>query len=818
MKTPDTPDNETARQAALNQSGLLDTNAEERFDRITRMARRAFRVPIALISLIDTNRQWFKSCQGLNVTETSRGVSFCGHAIHQSKLLVIEDALNDERFRDNPLVTEDPFIRFYAGAPLHDKNGFRLGTLCVIDRKPRSLDQEERTLLRELADCVEHELRQEADYAAITADMNNLSRVQRQNRALSILSELASEPETDDDARIESALQLGAEFLDLPLGIVSEITSDVYSIRWFVAPDDGGLDKDATFPLEDTYCSLLLKEKESLSISHMAESPHRQHRCYSAFGLESYIAAPIFVGDRLFGTLNFSSPEPRKTVFSDIDVMFVTLLARWVVGVLERRLSVQMLTKLVEQTPGMLYQFRRWPDGRSAFPFASSHIRDIYGLESEDVKHDASEAFTRIHPDDLAGLLGSVDRSADTLSIWQDQYRVRDGETGWRWVEGKASPERMPDKSVIWHGYIADIDDNKRTELALQARENQLRRFYELSPIGIALVDYLSGKVLDINQALIEPTGYTQQELMALAFQDFAADNPQKHWQVIRDQLRESGRFGPYELGIRRSDHSTYPAVVRGMRISDTNGRPLLWILIEDVSERRKVDRMKSEFISTVSHELRTPLTSIAGSLGLIVGGSLGQLPDQVNRMVTIAYRNSQQLILLVDDLLDMEKLVSGKMRMQLAPTQVLPVIKEAIDRLNTYAVEREVCVRLDNTPTAPTARVDASRLNQAFANLLSNAIKFSPDKGEVIVRFEEVDQYLRVSVADRGPGVPESFRPRIFQKFAQADSSATRQKGGTGLGLAITREIMSQMGGSAGFESVVGQGATFWLDLPLSG
>lgn len=818
MKTPDNPDNETARQAAVDGTDLLDTCSEERFDRFTRIARRAFRVPIALISLIDTNRQWFKSCQGLDVAQTPRDISFCGHAIHHSDLFVIEDALTDERFHDNPLVTEDPFIRFYAGAPLHDKHGLRLGTLCVIGREPRSLDEDDRLLLRELADCVEQEIRQEAAYTAITADLNNLGRVQRQNRALSILNELALKPETDDDTHIQIALSLASDFLDLPLGIVSEITREVYSVRWFVAPDGAGLAKDATFALEDTYCSLLLDGKENLSISHMAESSYRHHRCYSAFGLESYLAVPIFVRERLFGTLNFSSPEPRETDFSDIDIMFVTLLTRWVAGVIERKLSVQMLTKLVDQTPGVLYQFQLWPDGSSAFPFSSRHIQDIYGVESEDVKEDASEVFKRIHPDDMAELTDSIDQSADNLSIWQSQYRVRRGDAGWRWVEGRASPERMPDKSVVWHGYIADVDDKKRTELALQARENQLRRFYELSPIGIALVDYLSGKLLDINQSLIEPTGYSHDELMSLSFQNFVADSPEEHWEEIRAQLRAKGRFGPYELDIRRLDHSTYPAVVRGMRISDTDGRPLLWVLVEDVSERKKVDRMKSEFISTVSHELRTPLTSISGSLGLIAGGSLGELSDQVSRMIDIAYRNSEQLKQLVDDLLDMEKLVSGKMRMQLAPTPVLPVIRDAMERLNTYAVERDVCVRLGSSLATAIAIVDGSRLDQAFTNLLSNAIKFSPDRGEVTVNVEETDQHLRVSVTDRGPGVPESFRPRIFQKFAQADSSATRSQGGTGLGLAITREIMSQMGGSAGFKSVVGQGATFWLDLPMPG
>ena len=138
MKAPKTPDNETERQQALDDSGLLAEGSEERFDRITRLACHTFSVPIALVSLIDRDRQWFKSRQGLDATETPRDISFCGHAIHHSEPLVVEDTLEDERFFDNPLVTSAPDIRFYAGAPLHTETGHRLGTLCLIDRQPRS--------------------------------------------------------------------------------------------------------------------------------------------------------------------------------------------------------------------------------------------------------------------------------------------------------------------------------------------------------------------------------------------------------------------------------------------------------------------------------------------------------------------------------------------------------------------------------------------------------------------------------------------------------------------------------------------------------
>lgn len=158
MLTPSTPENERLRLDALRRLAVLDSPAEERFDRITRMARNMFDVPIALVSLVDENRQWFKSCCGLSVLETPRDISFCGHAILGDTLFVVEDTTQDNRFSDNPLVTEAPYIRFYAGCPLEVGKGLKLGTLCIIDNKPRVFNDRQRALLADLASMVESEL------------------------------------------------------------------------------------------------------------------------------------------------------------------------------------------------------------------------------------------------------------------------------------------------------------------------------------------------------------------------------------------------------------------------------------------------------------------------------------------------------------------------------------------------------------------------------------------------------------------------------------------------------------------------------------
>lgn len=643
-----------------------------------------------------------------------------------------------------------------------------------------------------------------------------MERLERQNTALAILNELAVETSGSLDQKIDKALELGKQHLSLDVGIVSEITSHVYSIRWFHAPAESGLAPGMTMPVEKTYCALLLEQGENLAINHMGQSRFRHHPCYSEFGLESYIAAPIEVDNQLFGTLNFSSTSPREVPFTEADRMFVVLMARWIASLLQQYSHESTLRKLLENVPGMIYQYRAFPDGRSSFPYTSEGIRGIYNVSPQAAKADAGNVFNAIHPEDQARVTESMNDCERTLQVWNHQYRVKASDHDWKWVEGRATPERLPDGSTIWHGFIADIDDKKKVALALEENEQQLRALFELSPIGIALSDYVTGRPIDANHALVENTGYTRDEFITLDYWEYTPREYEPLREKAIQDLKEHGRYGPFEQEVIRKDGTRYPVRLQGVLVEGPSGQSLLWSLVEDISERKKVERMKNEFISTVSHELRTPLTSIAGSLGLVVSGSLGQLPDHIHRMISIAFRNSNQLKHLIDDLLDMEKLVSGHMTMHLERQPISPAIEECIASLETYAIDHTVSVTFENNHPSLAVSFDSQRLGQALGNLLSNAIKFSPERSQVRVTTRIRQDHLLIQVIDHGPGVPDSFRSRIFQKFAQADSSDTRGKRGTGLGLAITREIMSQMGGQVDFESSEGHGATFWLELPL--
>ncbi|MBK1886470.1 ATP-binding protein [Marinobacter sp. DY40_1A1] len=660
MKEPEVPANESDRQAALDQLRILDTPPEARFDRLTRMAARLLDVPIALISLIDRDRQWFKSCVGLDVSETPRSISFCGHAILIGQPLLVEDASTDERFRDNPLVTGAPNIRFYAGTPLHSADGYALGTLCVIDRIPRKLSKEDLQCLRDIADCIEEQI---------------------------------------------SARELAIHYREQELQ----------------------------------------KQNESLI----------------------------------------------------------------------------MLKQLADLVPGGLYQFRLFPDGRMSFPFSSKGIERTFGVTPAQARDNAAALFEMVEPEDYTAVVDSIKESSQHLSTWSIQFRIRQPEGRIRWIEGHSTPQKLSDGSIIWHGYLEDIDEKKRALLGLEESEQQLRRLFELAPSGIILADYHTGEIINVNASMLKSTGYSKEEFLNLGYRQLLAPDHLSKQAEVLEQLQQRGYFGPLEQEVVDRYGNSYPAIVHAMLILDSAGRKLLWVLLEDISERKKIERMKNQFVSTVSHELRTPLTSITGAIGLLAGGATGMLPQKAQDMMDIAQRNAKQLARLIDDLLDIEKLVTGKLNISMHRQPLLPLLEQAVSENQAYGIQRAITVHL--APDTPKTEifVDGQRLLQGLNNLISNAIKFSPDKGRVDVSAQqqilEGSPTVTISVKDSGEGVPEAFRSSIFQRFAQADSSDTRSQGGTGLGLAITRELITIMGGEVGFESLPGQGATFWIRLPVS-
>lgn len=1045
MQPPKIPECEAERLQSLQHSGLLDTPGEPRFDRLTRLVQQCLQTDIVLISLVDADRQWFKSKQGLDACETGRDISFCGHAILETDIFQVPDASQDPRFADNPLVTGAPHIRFYAGAPLQ-VDGQTIGTLCLIDAKPRTLDAGEQAILREFANAVQQEIQdrlqeqahqqlaeRELRYRSVlegtrigTWEWNVQTGATIFNERWAeivgyTLEELApitidtwlglAHPEdlTASAALLERHFSGELAFYDVKCrmkhkaghwvwvhdrGRVVTWTDDGKPLMMYGTHADITEQKQAEMQLaeqrslfeqilEQTMAGYwdwdIAANKEYLSPSfkrmfgyqdhEMENSPQAWQRIIFPEDLAKVLAtfeahvnshgqtpfdqlvryrhkngSTVWV--RCVGKVIEWSPDGQalRMVGSHLDLteemqvrealqdsrdQFQTLVANipgityrcladehwtmvymsgsidplsgypasdfiqnkvrsyasvihpddsdyleqaianavaektswllhyrvihkdgsiryveergmgeylddgslryldgFILDVTSEKALKRQLLKLTEQLPGVVYQFQQWPDGRMAFPYASSHLKLIYGVMPDEVKEDASKVFAVIEPDDLPALAASIERSARELSLWQHEYRIRKEDGGMAWVSGRAMPEPMPDGSVLWHGYIYDITETKQHYLALEQANEQLhlaQQRLELSSqqaqIGYWQASLRTGS-LWWSPMIYDVFGFdasTTEPSVAL-FKSTVHPDDLSLVEASEEKAKFTGLHDVVHRIIRPDGEIRWVHELAQMLPVSDNPELIMIGSVQDVTERMRLQQMKDEFISTVSHELRTPLTSINGALKLLLATQSSSMTEKGQKLLQVASSNSSRLQHLINDLLDIEKLIAGKMNFELKTQPILPLLQQAISDHSTFIEKAGLQLKLDITPPADQAKVvlDEHRLQQILANLLSNAMKYSPQQGVVTVQARLAGSELEIAIQDQGPGIPLAFHDHLFERFSQADASSAKEKGGTGLGLALCKELVEGMGGRISLDTGYQQGARFciWFSL----
>ncbi|MEI6416045.1 MAG: PAS domain S-box protein, partial [Pseudomonadota bacterium] len=438
------------------------------------------------------------------------------------------------------------------------------------------------------------------------------------------------------------------------------------------------------------------------------------------------------------------------------------------------------------------------------------------------------EPYAFEHDDYLARYLQT--REARVIGIGREVVgRRKDGSTFP--MELAVSEMRQPDQT-LFVGIVRDITERKQAESELQTATALRQAILDSANFSIISTD-INGLILSFNQAAERLLGYTAREMVG---QQTPAIIHVKDEIVARasELSRELGRaiepgFEAFVAKARlnesaderewiyvRKDGSRFSVLLSITALRDAQGQigGFLGIAM-DITERKQVERMKSEFVSTVSHELRTPLTSIRGALGLVIGKFASGLPDKARQLLETASRNAERLTLLINDILDLEKIESGRLEFEFKALDLVVVAKQAIVANEGYGQQHEVRLCLAESLERATIRADEHRLSQVFSNLISNAVKYSNRGGTVEVSVRRHEDRFRVSVRDFGRGIPAEFRNRIFQRFAQADSSDTREKGGTGLGLSITKAIVERHDGGIDFASEADAGTEFFFDLP---
>ncbi|HEU4325579.1 MAG TPA: PAS domain S-box protein [Roseiflexaceae bacterium] len=477
------------------------------------------------------------------------------------------------------------------------------------------------------------------------------------------------------------------------------------------------------------------------------------------------------------------------------------------------RESQHFIQRVADAIPQILYVFDL-AEQRSIY--INREIQKLLGYSAEQIRAMGPALFPAImHPDDLprwsAHLLrfaGAQDRDALDL-----ECRVRHADGSWRWLYCRETVfvrdrDGTP-RQVL--GSAQDITDRKDAEEQLRSSEQRNRALlnavpdlmFRVSHDGVFL-DYKGARSVDL---MAPPSEFLGRRITDVMPPDVA----RRSLQVITQALQTGAvQVYEYQLPIGPSLRDYEARVV-------ASGTRETLLIVRDITDRKTVERMKNEFVSTVSHELRTPLTSIRGALGLVAGGVAGELPKQARSMIEIAHKNSERLVRLINDILDMEKIESGKIVFNLRPQELLPLVEQAVESNRDYAAQFGVTLELaaHGDLAGALVNVDGDRLVQVLTNLISNAAKFSPSGAVVTVAAERRGDLLRMSVVDHGPGIPAEFHSRMFQKFAQADSSSTRRQGGTGLGLSIARTIVERLGGQISFTTAPDRGTTFAVDLP---
>jgi PAS domain S-box-containing protein len=382
--------------------------------------------------------------------------------------------------------------------------------------------------------------------------------------------------------------------------------------------------------------------------------------------------------------------------------------------------------------------------------------------------------------------------------------------------------------NVLWSAYWSDsersmfcvahdITERKLAEEAVKASEARIRTIIENMMVALVIITK-DGFIESVNPSTERIFAYRAEELIGrhilCLFKEakhYSELNPEDQTSFL-ESLYQRSLYKIGESDCLKSSGEDFPVEISLTEFQSAEG-PRHMANILDVSERREVEKLKKEFVATVSHELRTPLTSIRGSLTLLNVGALGELPDQAKKVVALAERNTIRLITLINDILDIEKIESGKLDMVFDTVPIANVVERSVEAVKSYAEQHEVKLEVNTNQSAVFA--DGDRLVQVIVNLVSNAVKFS-DKGQTVrIEVAEIPNWVEVKIVDHGRGIPAKYKNLLFHRFQQVEHADAKKKGGTGLGLAICKGIIEQHGGSIGVESEEGKGSTFWFRIP---
>ncbi|MBI2213395.1 MAG: PAS domain S-box protein [Acidobacteria bacterium] len=543
-------------------------------------------------------------------------------------------------------------------------------------------------------------------------------------------------------------------------------------------------------------------------------------------GFRSALAVPVLAEDEVVAVMTFFAPSPtgeiercRRIIAATASQLGAVILRKRsedalaeshnaLQAVLNAATEVAIIATNLE---GVVEVFNRGAErmlGYAASEVMGRSASDLmYRFEELPRREDDARRDDGPKPKGFELLVDKARRGVVEEKEWI--YTRRDGER--LTLTLAVSPLRSAQGAVVgFLGVAKDITLWNRTIEELGASESRVRSVIQNSLGGVMTMNR-KGIVESLNPAAEAMFGYGERELVGRHF-SVLIDEPEQGPLEIRDSKYASAIGAVTDLVGKRRNGDRFPLEI-ALFSFDEAAQTYYAAHMMDVSKRYEVDRMKHDFVSTVSHELRTPLTSIRGALGLVASGALGEVGTEAREMIGVAERNSVRLINLINDILDIERLESGRMEMDPKRTTMKSIIERSLENVATFADQEGI--ELDVRSAGGMLLADEDRIVQVLINYLSNAIKFSPRGATVTVISEQRDGWIECSVVDRGTGISEAAQQKLFQRFERVDASDSRRRGGTGLGLAISKAIVAHHGGLVGLRSEEGKGSTFWFRLP---
>jgi PAS domain S-box-containing protein len=518
----------------------------------------------------------------------------------------------------------------------------------------------------------------------------------------------------------------------------------------------------------------------------------------------------------------------------------------------ERNKSLELLNNLATQVPGVIYQYRLYPDGRSAFPYSSPGMFDIYEVSSEEVREDASPVFTRLHPDDYNYIAESIFESARNQTLYSSEFRVILPKQGLRWRLCYAKPELLDDGSTLWHGIITDITDRKRIEAEIKQRNEEINNFFDCA-IDLLCIADTEGYFIRLNKEWENVLGYSLPELENKKFLDFIhPEDVEPTLQTINklsEQIKVvnfTNRYRCKNGDYRWIEWKSYPfgnriyAAARDITEMKKTQEALMHKNKELASSEEEIraaneeykrlndelknakekaeesDQLKSAFLANMSHEIRTPMNGIMGFSQLLAAKNLED--EKRIKFANILNDSCLRLLSTVNDVLDISKIDANQMEINESDFFISKIFEELYELHFSNFKKKNLYLSflIESELLLTKIKGDEQKIYQVMNNLISNAFKFT-EKGNVQFGCKTINKNIEFYVIDTGIGISSDKKEFIFGRFNQENLSLTRGYEGSGLGLAISKGLVELMNGKFEIESEKNVGSTFRFTIPLN-